>query len=187
MRSTALDDPFVFLFQAFQGGNQFIHSGEQIVFDCNHRRDMHSRRERVVRALALIDVVVGVQNLCARDLVATVCNHFVRVHIRLRTATRLPNDEREMGVEFTRNHFVARQANRIFLFLGNLAKVVICKRCRFFQNAERTRDFTRHNLVANAEILITSLRLRRPVSICGDLHFPHRVFFNTVFHLSYLR
>ena len=57
---------------------------------------------------------------------------------------------------------------------------------RSFQNSECMRNFARHNFVTDQEVLITSLRLRRPVSVSGNLHFPHCIFFNTIFHFYFL-
>lgn len=58
------------------------------------------RREGVVGALALVDVVVGVYHLgpqlAAQDLDRAVGDHLVGVHVALRAAARLPHHQREV-------------------------------------------------------------------------------------------
>ena len=182
MRSAALYNSFVLAFETAESRYKFIHRGEKRIFYRHDRGDVHRRGESVVGTLALVYIVVGMQQFFARDFVAAVGNDFVGVHIRLRAAARLPDDEREMFVEFARNHFVASGAYRFEFFFGKFSEIVVCNRGGFFKDSERVRDFSRHYFRADFEILETSLRLRRPVLVVGYAHFAHSVFFNTISH-----
>ena len=147
---------------------------------------MHGRREGVVRGLAHIDVIVRVQNLFAGDFVAAICDNLVGVHVRLSAASRLPYDERKMVVQTARDNFVGRHGNILQAFVVEPAEPVVGDCRGLFQNTERVRDFSRHNFAADFEVLITSLSLRRPVSVGRDFHFAHRILFNTIIHHNLL-
>ena len=58
------------------------------------------------------------QELFPRHFVAAIGNDLIGVHVRLRSASRLPYDKREMLVELSGNHLVRGRANNIFLFFG---------------------------------------------------------------------
>lgn len=64
---------------------------------------------RIVTALALVDMVIRVNRVLgpqfsAEQLNCTVRNNFVCIHIRLRAASSLENDQREVVDEFAGNH-----------------------------------------------------------------------------------
>lgn len=61
MGAAAFDDSFVFLFQAFEGFDQFIHRGKELIFYRNDGRNVHRGGKSIVGALAFIDIVVGVK------------------------------------------------------------------------------------------------------------------------------
>ena len=80
--------------------------------------DVHGRREDVVGRLAHVDVVVGVDlaahpALAAQELAGAVGDHFVQVHVGLRAAAGLPDDERELVVVLAGDHFVGRGDDRL--------------------------------------------------------------------------
>ena len=65
------------------------------------RGDAHGGREDVVAGLALVDVVVGMDEallpaLAAQDLAGAVGEHLVHVHVGLGAAAGLPDHEREL-------------------------------------------------------------------------------------------
>ena len=98
MRSAALDDPLVFRFQSLECLDDLVHGGEELILYRHDRGDVHRGGESVVGALALIDVVVGMLYFFPRQLVAPIGDDFVGVHVRLRAAARLPDDERKACV-----------------------------------------------------------------------------------------
>ncbi len=74
--------------------------------------DIHGRREGVVRRLGHVDVVVGMNRRFASersagDLAATVGDHFVHVHVKLRAAAGHPYVQGEHVMVLTREDFVA--------------------------------------------------------------------------------
>ena len=182
MRSAALYYSLVFLFEAFEGGDKLFHCGEQLVLYRGYRSYMHCGGESVVGALALVDVVVGVQQLFACDFVTAICDDFVGVHVGLSAASGLPYDQREMLVELAGNNFVASLYDCVELFLGQFAQLVVCLSGCFFENTERMSNFAGHNLAADAEVFVASLGLGSPVFIGGNFHLAHCIFFYTIFH-----
>ena len=60
----------IFLFQAAEGLGQFVHGREEVILDAQHRGDVHGRGEGIVGGLGHVDVVVGVEQLFAGDLIA---------------------------------------------------------------------------------------------------------------------
>ena len=72
---------------------------------------MHCGGESVVGALALVDVVVGVQQLFACDFVTAVCNDFVGIHVGLSAGTGLPDDKWEVVEELERRNLSSSLLN----------------------------------------------------------------------------
>ena len=142
-----------------------------------HRRgDVHRGREAVVRRLALVDMVVGVDRLLAaalagQDLVGAAGDHLIGVHVRLGARARLPDDQRELAVEIAARDFARGLLDRF----GDLAGRA--RRCRAFTRAaaclmkpERMDDLERHLLARpEREILDRALGLRAPISVGRDL------------------
>jgi hypothetical protein len=96
MRAPDLHDLREFLLFPVQRAIQMRQRGDQPSHDLFRRRDMHRGRERIVRRLAHIDVVIGVHRrfraeLAAEHLDRTVRDHLVDVHIRLCAASGLPD------------------------------------------------------------------------------------------------
>ena len=186
MGASALNDALVLLLQTEEGSDQHLGCGDQLVFQRDHGRDVHSGGEGVVGGLAHVDVIIGMQQLLACDLIAAVGDDFVCVHIGLGTGAGLPNNQREVIVERTGDNLIASGRNGGELFLGHLLGLqsVVSQSGRFFKNAERASDLAGHDLNTNTDlkILVAALCLRRPVPIGRDLHFSHGVVFNAVIH-----
>ena len=127
---------------------------------------MHSGREGVVRGLAHIYIVIRVAKLFARNLVSTVGNNLVCVHVGLRARTRLPNNKREMIVKAARYYFIARGGNSLYLlrrhFFGLKLRIGKC-RC-LFEYAEGVGYLARHgfNAYTYLKVFVASFGLCRP-------------------------
>ncbi len=83
---------------------QCLQSRQKPLRDLPAGRDMHGRREGVVRGLAAIDVVVGMNRRLAasnarQDLVGASGQHLVDVHVGLGAGTRLPHHQREFVLQ----------------------------------------------------------------------------------------
>jgi len=73
--------------------------------------ELESKDGPIVRALAHIDVIVGVHrhlaaHLPAQDLDGAVGDHLVHVHVSLSARTRLPHDQREVIVQLAGDDLV---------------------------------------------------------------------------------
>ena len=123
------------------------------------------------------------QKFFARKFVSAIGDNLVGIHIRLRSAARLPYDKREMIVEFARYNLVASLRYDFEFVFGKFAEIIICYGGGFFENTERVSYFSRHNLSADSEILMTSFGLRSPVLVGGNFNLAHGIFFYAVFHL----
>ena len=117
------------------------------------------------------------EELRARDLISPVGDDLIRVHIGLRTASRLPYDEREVLVESAADDLVARLRDSGELLVGHFLGLdgVIGDSGGFFEDAEGVSYLTRHSLDTDAdeEILMASLGLSRPVLVSGDFDLAH--------------
>ena len=84
---------------------------QQVVLEDLDGGDVHGGRERVVRRLAAVDMVVRVHRHLRAHLAAGLLDRAVRddlvdVHVRLRARTGLPDDEREVIIELAGDDFV---------------------------------------------------------------------------------
>ena len=133
------------------------------------------------------------QQLCAGNLIATVCNYLICIHVRLCAAASLPYNQRKMLVQASRNHFITSSRNCIQLFIRHFVRpqFVVCNCSSLFQNAECMCDLTGHCLNAHTDqkVLVAAFCLCSPVLICRYLHFAHRIMFNAILHvhLSYFK
>ena len=170
--------------QRFHGGDRMFHK----FFVCG---DGHGRGEGVVRGLGFVDVVVGVnQRLPFAEAVpckdvGAVRDDFVAVHVRLRTGTRLPHDERELIVELAFDDLIAHFHDERCLFGGKNFELFVGDGGGLLEITERMDDFPRHGAAgAHGKVFVGALRLRAPVSVGWDFHRPHGVMFFTVLHDS---
>ena len=79
-----------------------------------HGGDVHGRRKHVVRRLAHVDLIVGMDlaahaALAAQELAGAVGDDLVHVHVRLRAAAGLPDDQGKLGVVLAGDHLVGRR------------------------------------------------------------------------------
>ena len=79
-----------------QGVAQGFYRRNKVAVDFNRGGDVDGGRERVVGRLRMVHMVVGMDGLIRRqtrtgDFVGAVRQHFVHVHIGLRTGAGLPN------------------------------------------------------------------------------------------------
>nr|GFC86154.1 hypothetical protein [Tanacetum cinerariifolium] len=148
-------------------------------------RDVHGRRESVVRALALVHVVVGRQKLllvaqqAAVQHMAAVGDYLIHVHIRLRARARLPHYQRKSIGELAGQNLVGHLANEVGLFGVEHTRVAVGEGGRFFQIREGLNNFFWHliDILRNREVLDATLGLGAPVGVGGHLHLAHGVFF----------
>ena len=173
------------LLQAFDGGQGVPHN---FLIGGN----VHGGGIGVVGRLGFVHVVVGMDGafltqLAAAQHVGAVGNDFVQIHVGLRAATRLPDDERKLSVQLVRQNLIAGGGNQVALFGGQHTQIGIGKSGGFFQIGKGFNDFVRHGSGrTDFKIIARTLGLRPPVTLGGNVHFAHCVFFNAVFHLQLL-
>ena len=83
---------------------------------------MHGGGKGIVGALRFVDVVVGVNRFfaphhAAGNFDSPVADHLVDVHVGLGARAGLPNDQREMVVQLSRDNFVSDLSDQIASFL----------------------------------------------------------------------
>ncbi len=152
-------------------------------------RNVHGRRKGVVGRLRLIDVVVGVQEFLLVRKVAAVRNvapvgdDLIGVHVRLRTRTRLPHNQRKLVVELSVQNFVADFSDQFGFFFIQNPGFGVGERGGFFEVGEGFDDFLGHlvDVLGDGEVLDRALRLRAPIHVGGYLYLAHGVFFYAIF------
>ena len=182
MRAADLDDIFELVRLRIDRQMDFQDRRDQFVHSLNGR-DVHCRWESVVRRLRHVHVIVRMNRLFAAHDAAgnfdrAIRDHFVGVHVRLRSATRLPNAQRKMFVELAFNHFVARLDDQLQFVFRKFSEIVIYQRAGFLENAKSANHLARHHIKADVEVEQATLCLRAPILVGGDFDLAHRIGFD---------
>ncbi|MNN21616.1 hypothetical protein D3C81_1349450 [compost metagenome] len=169
-----LDDVGPGLGLGVQGGVQVLQRRQQVVDHLLGAGDVHGRRIGVVRRLAHVDVVVGVDrllgaHLAAQHLDGAVRDDFVGVHVRLGARTRLPDHQREVVVQLAFDHFIGGGDDGVGQLGVQLAQVAVGLGGGAFDDAQGPDDGQRHLFPADLEVAERALRLSAPVAVGGDL------------------
>src|SRR3984893_1200435 len=151
-----------------------LERGNEIRRHSHRGRDVHCGRERVVRRLAHIDVIVGMNRclgaeLAAQQFVGAVGDHLVEVHVGLRAGAGLPDHQRKVIVELAVDHLLRGADDGAGAALVEQGEFAIGFRRRELDDAERMNDRHRHPILADTEIPPRPFRLRAPVAIGGNL------------------
>ena len=147
---------------------------DQVVHDAFRAGDVHCGREGVVGRLAHIDVVVRMDWLlgahdASEQLDRPVGDDLVRVHVRLRAGAGLPDDEREMIVEFAVDHFLRRADDGFADGRVQSSERHVGFGCRLFDDAEGPYDGQRLLFPADLEIAEGTLGLCAPIAVVLNL------------------
>mmetsp|Transcript_29221 Transcript_29221/g.74970 ORF Transcript_29221/g.74970 Transcript_29221/m.74970 type:complete len:415 (-) Transcript_29221:64-1308(-) len=174
VRAPDLDDGVKLFGLGVQRGLQLLELGDEALVDLGGGGDVHDRREGVVGALALVDVVVGVYHLgpqlAAQDLDRAVGDHLVGVHVALRAAARLPHHQREVVRQRAVRH-LRRGLHNGAADLGVHALAHVNLGHCALEHAEGAHDGLRHHLPlpADLEVHCRPLSLSAPVPVGGHL------------------
>ena len=186
MGAAGFHNALILRFQTTEGGNQNLHRRQHLLFQCLHRRDVHGGGEGIVGGLAHVDVVVGMEQLLSRCLVAPSGDDLVGVHVGLGAGAGLPHHQREIVIELSVHDLLCRQLDGCQLLLRQLFRLqgMVGPGSGQLQSTKGPGDLPGHGFQPhpNGEILVAPLGLRPPVFVRGHLHFPHRVVFNAIFH-----
>ena len=133
-------------------------------------------------------MIVGMNRLLAaelrsRELAASVGDHFVHIHVELSAAAGRPDVQREHVVMLAIEDFVAGLNDQLVgQIVGSFAGVT-CFGCRLLQNCVGGDHFARHQVLADAEMLKRTLRLRAAEHIGRDVDLAKAVhLFSNVAH-----
>ena len=126
-------------------------------------------------------------HLAARNLDRAVGDHFVHVHVGLRTRPGLPNAQREVSFEFARDHLVGSGDDQLGFIVGEFTEIAIDERGGFLERGHRADDLTRHHVagrlsVPYIEVNQRARRLRAIIFIAGDLDLAHGVGLGACLH-----
>ena len=190
MRTASLDDVLEGFNAGLQRAAQTIDSGDQQLLNFTHSHDVQSGRERIVRGLAAVHVVVRVNEVflllvslvaevAAEDFGGAVRDDFVHVHVGLRAGAGLPDSEREVISELSGEDLVAGLDDRVLAAVIEIAELIVHNGGGTLQIHEGAGDFSRHLFRADLEILIGALGLGSPVLRVINLYFADGVMLNT--------
>ena len=187
---SAFQDISIFRFQPAQCFRQFLQCGKHPFLDGHGRGNMQCRGKRVVGGLAHIYVIVGVEQLLPRDLIAPVCEHLVHIHVALGAASGLPYHQGKVLLQGAGADFFRRRADRgAFLFSHPVRpQLPVCPGCRCLQHGESMDDFLRHRFLppADRKIVPASLCLGTPVPVRRYAHLAQGVMLRSVFLFCHL-
>ena len=127
-------------------------------------------------------MVVGMKEPLPQPLISSVGNHLVDVHVCLGAAARLPHHQGEVLQKLPRQHLVANRGDGLPPPLVQAAQADVHLGGGLFQDGEGPEHLLGHPFPADGEIFNAPLGLRPPVFTGGDLHFPHGVVLDAVFH-----
>src|SRR5688572_15776983 len=156
--------------------------------DLFSRRNVHRGWKRVVRRLAPVDVIVRMDRLFGAHLAAghldrAVGYDFVRVHVRLRAAAGLPDEEGEVLVKLAVDHLIRGSDDELDLVGRDRLQLTIDERGGFLQHTQRADHRPREMLGADMEVVEGALRLRAPVPVGSDGDGAHGVGFGACTHV----
>ena len=118
--------------------------------------------------------------VAAERFVGEAGDHLVGVHVRLRAAAGLPDDERELVVVLAVHHGLRGGDDRVGLFVAQ--RGAVHARGGELHQRERVDDLDRHPFArAEREILDAALGLRAPIGVGGHFDRADRVGFGAGF------
>src|SRR5262245_4058446 len=119
------------------------------------------------------------RRLCAKRSteleVGSVGDHFIDVHVGLRSRPRLPHQQWEMTVQFAVGDVLGNGRNHGCALAIERSKFLVDLGGRTFDHAKRAHDLDRHALRSNAEIVQRALSLSAPESVSRNLQWPESV------------
>ncbi len=175
MGASDLDDPVPALGLVGQPRVHQAQRWNQLVVNPARGGDVHRGRETVVRRLALVDMVVGVNRLLAAALagqhfIGAAGDHLIGVHVRLSARAGLPDHQRKLAIEIPAGYFGGRLLDH-FGELGVEPSNSRIHPCRRLLHEAQSMDDLHGHLLARPEREVTDrpLGLGAPISIGGHL------------------
>ncbi len=162
---------------------QALHARQQLFAHRLYRGDAHGGGEDVVRRLASVHVVVGVDQarlaaLAAEQLASAVGEHLVHVHVGLRSAAGLPHHQGKLAVVLAAQHFVGCGHDGARLLGVERSEIEVDQGRRLLHERQRVDERVRHAFAGDLEVLQRALGLGAPQAVGGDRHGTEGVFFD---------
>jgi hypothetical protein len=182
MRASRLYDTGEFPALVGEAITQALDARDEMMLGLLRCGDVHRRGKGVVRRLATVDVVIGMdRRLCPQlatgHLDRSVGNDLVAVHVCLSAAPGLPDEEREVVVELSVDHLVRRLRDQLDLLGGQHPQLAVGHGGGLLEDSQRPDHGTGEMVAADAEVMQGALCLGAPIAICRDLDFAHAVGF----------
>ena len=164
----------VLLLQPSEGLHQPVNGRQQLVLQRHRRRNVHGRGEGVVGALGHVYVVVGVEQLLPRQLVAPVGHDLVARSCW--TGCRCPSATPPAGSARPASPPPPRRRPgwiRPSLSSSSFPSLWLASAAAFFRIPKARTISSGIFSVPIWKFSIAPLGLRTPVAVRGDLHLPH--------------
>ena len=146
--------------------------GNEALLHVDGRGDAHGRRERVVRRLRHVDVIVGVNRRVAAkrrasDLAAAVGDHLVDVHVELGAAAGHPDVQRKHVAMLAGEDFVAGLNDQLVALIVEPLAVVVGDGGGLLQGRVGRDHLAGNQVLPDAEMFKRTLGLRAPQLVGG--------------------
>ncbi len=185
VRAADLHDAVEILRLLFQRAMKRAKSGQQLFLDRLQRRDVDRRRDHVVRRLAHVDVVVGMDafasSFFSQKLQRAVGDDLVGVHVGGSAGTGLKNIHDKFLVELSLHDFRGGAVDRVGDLRVQKSEIAIGRGGRVLDNGQGADEFRREADAAHGKIFHRPLRLRAVVRALGHFHLAHGIFLDTIF------
>src|SRR5262249_5254219 len=107
------------------------------------------------------------------ELDRTICDHFVRVHVRLRAGAGLKYNERKLVVPLSVDYFLRGSRDQVRFLWSEHPELAIHEHGAFFQNSERAnyRPAPSVRFDSDREIMTRTFGLRPPEMVAWNFYF----------------
>lgn len=157
----------------------------------SYHSNMHSCRKSIIWTLTLINMIIWMNysrfNWPTQNLVTSISNYFIDIHISLSTWTSLPDNQRKIVLtKFTINNFLSYLFNSVSYFpIQSVFSINFCN--WLFNNSKCFNYLPRHFLSSNFKILKWSLSLGSPVFISWYFYWSKSILFYSRFFKWHLK
>ena len=162
---------------------QVLQRRDQLLLDGGARGDVDGGRDDVVRRLAEVDVVVGVDARVAgfvQKAVGPRRDHLVRVHVGGGAGAGLVDVEHELVVPVAARDLGGGPGDRPRDVVVHVPQVAVDPRGRFLDQAQRLDEAASETLAADGEVLEGALGLGSVQGVGGDVNLAEGIALHAV-------
>ena len=174
MGAADLDNVFELIRFRGQRAVQLFQTRQQHIARHHADGDMHRGGEGVVRGLAHVHMVIGMDRLFrshhpAQHFDGAVRDHLIGVHVGLGTRSGLPDHQREVVVKLALDHLLGRRRDGLAQIRIQITLRHVDQRAGLLDDPQRADDGDGLTLPADGEVDDRPLGLRAPVFVGGNL------------------